>query len=102
MTVATAQARPIIQEDFTITGTTGNFFGTFGDPIMMPVMTRNGYEDRLVTELKADATQAGLAAALVGRAKITRTQTSAIYLVNIADTKNPVVFTASLVDRDIN
>lgn len=109
LAAANAQTRPILQEAFTFVGATAPapiFYGTFGDPQIMPIMTRTGYEDHLVRELKAEAVQwtGALPTALplpLGKSSILRTQTGATLFVQAVDTKDPVIFTFILTDREL-
>ena len=73
MAAANAQARSIIQEAFTIAGDSTIYYGTFGDPVMQPIMTPNGYQDHLVIPLKAEKAQ--FSGTLPVRFELTRTQT---------------------------
>lgn len=108
MADANAQARPIIQEEFAIVvpaGVSGTFFGTFGDPEVIPVMTRQGYQDHLVTPLKAETSQfATLTPEQVqalARGSLVRTQTGRTFFIQTVDYTAVVVWTFILTDREI-
>lgn len=99
------QARSFIQEAFTLAGITGTFYGTFGDPQLVPVMTRDGYQDHLVTPLKVQASQ--LAALTptqldgLAHSTLTRTQTGRAFHVQMADYTGAVIYTFILTDRKL-
>lgn len=105
MAEANAQARTIVQEAFTITGLSGTFYGTFGDPEIMPVMTRQGYQDHLVTPLKVEATEfAALTSPQIqalARGTLVRTQTNRTFFIQVADYTGVVVWTFILTDREL-
>lgn len=105
MADANAQARPIVQEEFTITGLTGTFYGTFGDPEVIPVMTRQGYQDHIVTPLKAETVQfAALTDPQIqalARGSLARTQTGRTFFIQTVDYTAVVVWTFILTDREI-
>lgn len=105
MADANVQARDIIQEAFTITGLAGTFYGTFGDPELMPVMTRQGYQDHLVTVLKVQTTEfAALTSPQIqalARGSLVRTQTSRTFFIQMADYTAVVVWTFVLTDREL-
>jgi hypothetical protein len=105
MADANAQARDLIQEVFTITGLTGTFYGTFGDPEILPVMTRQGYQDHLVTPLKVETTQfAALTSPQVqalARGSLIRTQTNRTFFIQVVDYTGVVVWTFILTDREL-
>ncbi len=105
MADANAQARPIIQEAFTIAGLTGTFYGTFGDPELMPVMTRQGYQDHIVTPLKVESTEfAALSAPQIqalARGSLVRTQMNRTFFIQMVDYTGVVVWTFILTDREI-
>lgn len=99
---ANQQARPIIQEEFTIVGDLSGtiYFGTFGDPVIMPVMTRQGYQDHLVTPLKAEKSQWPITPP-GERISIIRTQTGRTLFVQVVDFTEAVVYTFILTDRSL-
>lgn len=104
---ANAQARPIIQEAFTFVGAMAGvtYYGTFGDPVIMPVMTRQGYQDHLVTPLKAESVQFATWTApqldALARSSIIRTSTGRTFFINVVDYTSVVVFTFVLTDRQL-
>jgi hypothetical protein len=103
MAEAAAQASPITEEEFTIVGEAGSpvRLGTFGDPQLMPVMTRVGYQDYLTTRLHARATQWVSPAKPSPRVELVRTQTGQTFFVQIVDSNDPVMWTFILTDRDV-
>jgi hypothetical protein len=104
---ANTQARDIVQEAFTLVGESPAVtrYGTFGDPEIMPVMTRQGYQDHLVTPLKVEASQfSGYTAEqldALARRSIVRTQTGRTMFIQVADYTAVVVYTFILTDRDL-
>ena len=102
MAACTAQARPIVQEAFTIVGGDGTvFFGTFGDPQVTPIMTRQGYTDYLAVTMTAEAAQFIGNPFASKKTTITRTATGQVYFVNVVDYKGIVVWQFILTDRDL-
>ena len=99
MAAANVQARPTIQEAFTIEGDATVYYGTFGDPQLIPVMTRQGYQDHLVTELIAQAIQ--FASAPLSRVNLVRTQTGRTFFVHMVDATEVVVYKFVLTDRSL-
>ncbi len=107
------QTRPTIQEDFQFLDTVTKlpagtvFTGTFGDPQIIPVMTRQGYQDHLVTPLKVETAQftaAGWTADqlnAIARRSIQRTATGRTIFIQVADYTGVVVFTFLLTDREL-
>lgn len=91
-----AQARAILQELVEIGGKT--YYGTFGDAQLLPVMTRNGYQDQLVTAFRASRDQ--FAADPDARQTLTRESTQHEYLIQMVDTSAPVIYTFLLTDRE--
>ncbi len=99
MAAANVQARPTVQEEFTIAGDTTVYTGTFSDPQLVPVMTRQGYQDHLVTYLLAEASLFG--AAPVSRVNLVRTQTGRTMFVHMVDAMEVVVYRFMLTDREL-
>lgn len=104
---ANIQCRVIIQEAFTLVAESPSVSrtGTFGDPEIMPVMTRQGYQDHLVYPLKVEASQfstltAEQLDALRGRS-IVRTATGRTLYIQTADYTAVVVYTFILTDREL-
>ncbi len=94
---AFAQTRGTLQEAAEINSAT--IYGTFSDQQLVPVMTRMGYEDHLVTTFKASADQ--FPTAPTPRQKLIRPQTNQSFFIQAIDTKNPVVLTFILTDREL-
>lgn len=98
---AQAQARDILRESFYFVGTPGTlFYMTFGDPQVVPVMTRTGYQDHIVTVGKADASQWPTTKPAV-KTSIVRASNGQTYFVQAIDPNDPVVLTFLLTDRDL-
>lgn len=97
LATANTQSRQVNQEAVEIDGKI--LFGTFGDPIPMPIMTRQGYKDHLVLPLKVSRDQ--FAADPVARSSVKRPAMEKTYFVQLVDTTNPVVYTFILVDREL-
>lgn len=95
-----AQARPIIFEDFTIAGDATVYSGCFGDPTIIPLMTRQGYEDQLVVPMKAPRTQWPTTPPQAKR-NLIRTQTGRTFFIQVIDFTEVVVFTFILTDREL-
>lgn len=101
LAAAQLQARPINREAFYFVGAPGAvFYMTFGDPELVPVMTRVGYQDHLVRVCKADADQWPVTKP-APKSSLVRSQTGTTYFVQAVDTTDPVVFTFLLTDRDL-
>lgn len=103
---ANVQTRTVIQEALVLSeDPSGTYAGTFGDPQIMNVMTRQGYQDHLVTPLKvervmfADWTPQEIDA--LARKTLVRTQTGRTFFINIVDYTEAVVFTFILTDREL-
>jgi hypothetical protein len=93
-----AQAIGVNTEPVVINGST--LQGTFGDPEMMPLMSRTGYEDHLVIPLKVSAVQ--FASDPPAKVTITRPgPPKREYFVQMVDHTNPVVYTFILTDREV-
>lgn len=92
-----AQTRDVNQEPVEYNGAV--YYGTFGDPQMIPVMSRQGYQDYLATELKISKVQFG--AAPIAKQMLRRPNTRREFFVQMVDATNPVVFTFILTDREI-
>ncbi len=99
LAAANVQSRATVMEEFTIAGVNGTFLGTFGDPQMVPIMTRSGYQDHLVTLLKAEAVQ--FSAAPTSRVNLVRTQTGRTFFVHMVDATQVVVYNFMLTDREL-
>lgn len=99
MTEANVQARTIVAEDFTIVGESPSTtrLGTFGNPTLLPIMTRTGYQDHLVTQMTVE--RALFATAPEAKGEVYRTATGATYFVQAIDDKHPVIYTFVLTDR---
>jgi hypothetical protein len=91
------QTRGINQEPVVING--AKVFGSFGDPQMLPVMTRQGYEDQIVQPFIASADQ--FASHPLSHQKLTRCKNNVEYFIQMVDAKDPVAFTFILTDREM-
>lgn len=98
-TPAEATANSLLTESFTHVGESPSVsrLGTFGNPTVVPLETRYGYQDHVVTYLTVEA--ALYATPPDPHGEIHRTQTGQTYYVQAIDTKNPVVYTFTLTDR---
>lgn len=99
MAACNVQARPLNQEEFQYPQGGAVFFGTFGNPQLMPVQTRVGYQDHLVTTLIAARAQ--FAADPAARQMLFRIQTRRPMFIQIVDFTDPVVYTFILTDREL-
>ena len=101
MTEANIQARPVIKEEFTIVGESPVVvrLGTFGSLTVMPVMTRQGYEDHSVCPMTCERSY--FATPPEPRIEITRTQTGQVLFVQTVEKNDPVLFTFILTDREL-
>ena len=104
----TGSATPLLTEAFTFVDDTSGpggqpvvYQGTFGDPILMPVQTRQGYQDYLVTPLKARAAQWTTAPSAENHKKLVRTATGRTFYVQSVDYTAVVVYTFICTDRAI-
>lgn len=101
MAEANVQTRSVIKEDFTVVGESPvvTRVGTFGGSTIMPVMTRNGYEDHEVSLMTCEKVL--FATPPEPRIEITRTQTGQVFFVQGVDNKDPVLFTFILTEREV-
>src|SRR5688500_2627809 len=97
MAACNRQTRAINQEEVVINGSKHR--GSFGDPQMMPVMTRNGYEEQMVPPFVSSADH--YASPPLSRQKLTRTKNNVEYFIQMVDARDPVLFTFILVDREL-
>lgn len=101
LAAAQLQARAVNREAFYFVGVpSAVFYMTFGDPELVPVMTRTGYQDHIVRVCKADAAQWPTTKP-APKTSLVRSQTGATYFVQAVDVTDPVVFTFLLTDRDL-
>lgn len=91
---------PLATEAFTFDADPGKtvYYGTFGDPVLQPTMTRQGWQDALTIPLKARAAQ-WAAAPTNDHKTITRTSNGRKYYVQQIDYTAVVVYTFVLTDR---
>jgi hypothetical protein len=106
LAAANVQTRSVLQEALTLAADPGvTYTGTFGDPQIMPVMTRQGYQDHLVTPLKIERAQFSTWTAeeldALARTNLVRTQTGRTFWINVVDYTEAVVFTFILTDRQL-
>lgn len=96
------QAKPIVQEEFTTVGEAPPVprSGSFGDPEIIPVMTRTGYQDHLVTRLQVARTWYPTTPP-AAKGSIVRTQTGRTMFVQMVDFTHANVFTFILTDREV-
>lgn len=91
------QTVSIVMEDIEMGGEIKS--GTFGDAVMMPVMTQTGYEDHLVTPVKISRVQ--FASDPKAHQSLTRISTKRDMFIQIVDISNPVVYTLICTDRKL-
>lgn len=106
MTDAMAQARDIIGEAFTIVGQSPAviYYGTFGNPQIVPVMGDTGYQDYLVTPVKAELTQPNGAfptLSTLAHGSLVRTQGGRTFFIQALDYTDPVAVTFLCTDRTL-
>lgn len=112
LATANAQVRlaGVLMEEFHFIAADGStdptaYYGTFGDPQIMPVMTRSGYQDHLVTPLKVEttlfATWTGDQLNALARRSLIRTQTGRTFYIQTVDYTGVVVFTFICTDREL-
>lgn len=99
MAAATAQASPVLQEAFTLAAGATSYMGTFGDAVLLPEMMPTGYQDHLVTSVKA--LRSAFATAPTSKQVLTRTGTGVGYFIQIIDTSDPVVYTFLTTERTL-
>src|SRR6478609_727030 len=97
MASGNAQTEDVVMEAVQING--HDYMGTFGDPLMMPIMTQAGYQDYLVTPLKI--AKALFTAPPASKQTIRRPLTEREFFVQMVDNTHPVVFTFILTDREV-
>lgn len=90
-----SQTEPVVMEDVKIGGEVVK--GTFGDAVMMPVMTQEGYQDQLVTPVKIAV--ALLHVAPKAKQSLTRISVNRDMFIQIVDISNPIVWTLLVTDR---
>jgi len=95
MASGNVQTDSIVMEDIEMGGEIKR--GTFGDAVMMPVMTQTGYEDHLVTPVKISRVQ--FAAIPEAHQNIKRVSTDRTMFIQMVDISNPVVYTLVVTDR---
>lgn len=95
MASGNVQTDSIVMEDIEMGGEIKR--GTFGDAIMMPVMTQNGYEDHLVTPVKI--ARVLFKAIPESHQSLRRISTDRTMFIQIIDISNPVVYTLMVTDR---
>lgn len=89
------QTRPINQERARINNS--EFWGTFSDPQMLPEMERWGTSNIITKIFVSDRSQ--YASPPQDQQKLVRVDSNTEYLIQMVDTKDPVVFTFMLIDR---
>lgn len=70
---------------------------TFGDAIMMPVMTQQGYQDHLVTPVKVSRVQ--FPSDPKAHQSLIRVSVEREMFIQMVDISNPVVYTFVVTDR---
>ena len=106
MADAREQARPVIDEEFTIVGQSPVviYLGSFGTPQLVPVQVDYGYQDHLVTPVKAALSQPNGAfptLSTLARGSLVRTATGHTFFVQMIDYTDPVFVTFLCADRTV-
>jgi hypothetical protein len=99
---ANVQLRTLIKSDFTHVGESPQVTrqGTFGNATVIPIMTRQGYEDHLVVMMEVERVLY-TGAEPVAKGTIVRTDTSTTYFVQAIDKSSPVLFIFTLTERSL-
>ena len=106
MADAREQARPVIDEEFTIVGQSPAviYFGAFGTPQLVPVMVDYGYQDHLVTPVRAALAQPNGAfptLATLAHGSLVRTATGRTLFIQMVDYTDPIWVTFLCADRTV-
>lgn len=101
MTEGNRQLRTIIKADFTHVGESPAVTrqGTFGNANVIPVMTRQGWEDHLVVFMEVERSL--YATAPESKTEINRTDTNITYFIQAIDKSSPVLFIFTLTEREL-
>lgn len=103
MAEATRQARPIAKEPFTIVGELTPPLvprvGTFGNVTVIPVMTRQGYQDHEVMFMRAEKVL--FVTKPEPRGQIVRTETGQTLFVQAVEAYDQVVYVFTLTQREL-
>lgn len=96
------QLRTIIKSDFTHVGESPAVTrqGTFGNANVIPVMTRQGWEDHLVVFMEVERSLY-TGAEPEAKTEINRTDTNTTYFVQAIDKSSPVLFIFTLTEREL-
>jgi hypothetical protein len=99
MTEANAQMRLLIKSGFTHVGESPSVsrLGTFGNAQVIPVMTRQGYEDHAVVFMEVERSL--YATPPQAKGEIRRTKTGTRYFVQAIDKSSPVIYIFTLTER---
>lgn len=93
----------LAMEEFTIVGEVSPpatpRLGVFGNSTVIPIMTRQGYQDHEVSFLTVEASL--FATAPSPRITINRTSTGQNLFVHAVENKDPVLFTFTLTEREL-
>lgn len=91
-----AAPKPINQEEFLINNE--KKWGTLSDPELLPDMERHGYSDSIAYVLKIEATL--FASQPAQQQDVIRCVNDEKFFGRMVETKDPVVFTFLLIDRE--
>lgn len=103
---AMRQVRTVLAEEFTIVGQSPSivYLGIFGDPQIVPVMVDQGYQDHLVTPVKAELAQPNGAfptLSTLAHGSLARTATGRTFFIQALDYTDPVAVTFLCTDRTL-
>jgi hypothetical protein len=95
------QLRTIIKSDFTHVGESPEVsrLGTFGNAQVIPVMTRQGYEDHAVVFMEVERSL--YATPPQAKGEILREETGVRYFVQAIDKSSPVLYIFTLTEREL-
>lgn len=95
------QLRTIIKSDFTHVGESPvvSRAGTFGNATVIPVLTRQGYEDHAVVFMEVERSL--YATEPQAKGEIVKTGTGTTYFVQAIDKSSPVIYIFTLTERSL-
>lgn len=103
MAAGAVQSRPAIREPFAIVGEVSPPLvprvGVFGNVSVIPIMTRQGYQDHEVMFMRAEKVL--FATKPEPRIEITRTETGQTLFVQAVENKDPVIYVFTLTEREL-
>jgi hypothetical protein len=101
MTEGNVQLRTVIKSDFTHVGENPVAIrqGTFGNATVIPVFTRQGYEDHAVVFMEVERSL--YAVEPQSKGEITRLDVNKVFFVQAIDKSSPVIFIFTLTEREL-